>query len=416
MRKRSIIIAVPSESFRRVKTTFRRNIANAVENRWWAAYLPLFLRMNQAQTLSNHLPGTYKEELAWNAKSMFSGWRWLLHLVLWVVTGTLIQLTGLDGFDRPFSAYFLSLMACSAGFSYTFLLLIGPLCRFWKKLHPIFWGILIDTILWWAILFKIRAHYYHLHLHDIPEIFQQQPGLILGYSLGQMVMTAWCFFAAYYFIDLYDQQKGLNMYEAAMADKLKAELALLQQQINPHFLFNTLNNIYLLVLRQDQAAVAVISRLKSLLHYMLYDCTQEQVLLDDEIAFIKNYISLEQLRIRKTEATISFQAEGEIQGIKLAPLLLINFVENAFKHGVKGGVGHADVTIHLSVNDNQLLFEVHNTKQLLQDANALAVKSVGGIGNTNVARRLQILYPGKHELNVVETERSYTSRLRLVLA
>lgn len=372
--------------------------------------------MNQAQAISGQLPATYKEELVWNARAMFSRWRWSLHLMLWILVGTLIQLTGLDGFDRPFSAYFLSLMGCSAGFSYTFLLLISPLCRFWKKLHPIFWGIFIDVILWWAILFKIRAHYYHLNLHNVPGIFQQQPGLILGYSLGQMVMTAWCFFAAYYFIDLYDQQKGLNVYEDAMADKLKAELALLQQQINPHFLFNTLNNIYLLVLKQDQASAAVIGRLKALLHYMLYDCAQEQVLLDDEIAFLKNYISLEQLRIREKEATISFQIEGETQGIKLAPLLLINFVENAFKHGVKSGVGHTELAIHLSVTGNQLLFEVHNTKQLLQDVNALAVKSVGGIGNINVARRLQILYPGKHELDISETERAYTTRLRLALA
>lgn len=371
--------------------------------------------MNQAQTTAIHLPGTYREEIVWNANTMFSRWRWLLHLLLWIVVGVLAQLTRQDSFGRPSSTYFLAAMFCTIGFCYTFLLLIMPLCRFRKKLHPLFWGMFADVILWWAILFKIRAHYYHFNLHSIPEIFQQKPGLILGYSLGHMLIAGWSFFAAYYFIDLYEQQKGLSRYEGAMADKLKAELALLQQQINPHFLFNTLNNIYLLILKQEKASALVIGRLKLLLHYMLYDCTQEEVLLDEEIAFIKNYISLEKLRIREKEANIDFQVKGDTRGIKIAPLLLINFIENAFKHGVKGGVGHAEVNIELVVSGNKLLFDVTNSKQLLQDVNAHAVKSVGGIGNVNVARRLQLLYPEKHELQVSETDRTYRTHLEIIV-
>ncbi|WP_165836284.1 sensor histidine kinase [Taibaiella soli] len=368
------------------------------------------------QAIPFHMPATYKEEVARNFSAIFSRWRWVLHLLLWCVVGVLAQLTGQASFDHPFSVYFLTLMFCTIGFSYTFLLLVVPLCRFQKALHPVFWGMFADIVLWWVVLFVLRRRYYHFNLHDVPEIFQQQPALILGYSLGQMLIVGWSFFAIYYFIDLYDQQKGLNRYESAIADKLKAELALLQQQINPHFLFNTLNNIYLLVLKQDQASAAVIGRLKSLLDYMLNDCTQEQVLLDDEITFIKNYISLERLRIREKEATIDFQVKGNTSDIKIAPLLLINFVENAFKHGVKGGVGHANLDIELSVSGNKLEFIVRNSKQLLQDANTLSVKSVGGIGNVNVARRLQILYPGKHELNITETDREYISSLQLTIA
>lgn len=359
---------------------------------------------------------TLGKELGANLKAVFAQWRWLLHIAVWIILIVAVQTIGEFNFAKPFSGFFLSLVTCAAGFSYVFILLIVPLSYYFKRFWPIMAGVPINLFIWWAVLFIWRAHYYHIHAKGIPAIYIAKPGFILGYSLGQLIIMFWGFLACYYFIDLYYQQKNLTRYQNALTDKLKAELIFLQQQINPHFLFNTLNNIYLLLLKQNKDASIVINRLKALLQYMLNECTIDEVPLAGEVDFLKNYISLEQMRTHDREVNVDFVTDGDLNGKMIAPLLLINFVENAFKHGVKGGVGQASISILLKVDSNKLIFEVSNRKLLLQDTAQLAVKSASGIGIANVRRRLQILYPSRHELIITETNSTYNIHLNLTLA
>ena len=184
----------------------------------------------------------------------------------------------------------------------------------------------------------------------------------------------------------------------------QAELSFLRSQINPHFLFNSLNNIYALVYDLSPNALPAIAGLSELLRYMLYDAN-DFVPLEKELAYIEKYIGLQMLRFgHPVQAYL--QVNGAISGIKIAPLLLVPFIENAFKHGdlAQGGRGIEAV---LNAVDTKLYFYCFNTKGAGQ-------KDIGGgIGLTNIRRRLHLLYPGRHTLQINDTPHSFTVNLEL---
>ncbi len=140
----------------------------------------------------------------------------------------------------------------------------------------------------------------------------------------------------------------------------------MKTQINPHFLFNTLNNIYSLALRQSDDAPVIARQLKELSQYMLYDCTRDMVPLSGEVTFLNNYVSLEQLRNKQEDIDIRLDIKGETEGKQIAPLLLVNFIENAFKHGVKSGIDRAFVQINPFIMDDLLSMEVTNSRPRLR--------------------------------------------------
>jgi LytS/YehU family sensor histidine kinase len=223
------------------------------------------------------------------------------------------------------------------------------------------------------------------------------------------------YFSLYYFLDLYDQQKSLNKYRKVFTEKLEAETNFLKTQINPHFLFNTLNNIYSLTLSQSSDAAFITRQLKNLITYMLQDCTNDLVPLTGEIAFLKNYITLEQLRNKQEQIDIQLTIKGESGNKKIAPLLLINFVENAFKHGVKAGISNAFVKINLLIMGHVLALEIVNSKPEQIEDQQKSVKEDGGIGIQNVSRRLDILYPHRHKLRISESKKEYSVYLSIDL-
>ncbi|RMG29325.1 MAG: sensor histidine kinase [Bacteroidetes bacterium] len=197
-------------------------------------------------------------------------------------------------------------------------------------------------------------------------------------------------------------------------EKLEAELKFLKAQIHPHFLFNTLNNLYALTLKKSDHAPEVVLKLSGLVNYMLYYTRAEQVPLSKEIESIHNYIALEKIRYG-TGLDISFDIAGAVAGAHIAPMLLLPFVENSFKHGVSDEIQDKWITLNLRVEGQKLRFQIENSKS--PRLHTPAEKDyTGGIGLKNVRRRLELLYPKRHELRIIEEEHSYLVILNLELA
>jgi two-component system sensor histidine kinase AlgZ len=190
--------------------------------------------------------------------------------------------------------------------------------------------------------------------------------------------------------------------------KVRAELELLRAQLHPHFLFNTLNNLYSLVLERSEKAPDMLMRLSALLSYVLYECKASEVLLEKEIRILKDYIALEQERYG-SRLEVSMNFSGDIIGRMVAPMLFQPFVENAFKHGTAEQLGRVWMSIELSVEKERLFFRVINS---MDGRNAFAAPA-GGIGINNVRRRLELLYPGRHSLEVDTGEEVFIVSMNL---
>lgn len=199
-------------------------------------------------------------------------------------------------------------------------------------------------------------------------------------------------------------------YQQIEREKLQTELQLLKNQIHPHFLFNTLNNLYALTLHKSDHSPAVVLKLSELLSYMLYDCNASEVLLRKEIEFMQNYIGLEQLRYGD-RLDMSVTISGDYEQKLIAPLLLVPFLENAFKHGTSEQLEQAWMHVDLSVQDTTLKFKVINSRE----ASPPDVPDVGGIGLQNVKKRLQLLYANRHELRLVAEDETFMVTLTLEL-
>lgn len=205
------------------------------------------------------------------------------------------------------------------------------------------------------------------------------------------------------------QQEKINL----QTQTIQSELRFLKSQINPHFLFNTLNNLYALTLKKSDKAPEIVLKLSEIMRYMLYECNEKQVLLSKEVQYIHNYLDLERLRQPKG-ADIQFATEGHISDQMVAPLLFVPFLENSFKHGLNHHVqGGGFVRLRLSVHEQDLEFFIENSKaeRLPRQEHPRS----GGIGLTNVRQRLNILYPDKHTLTVDDEPHRYAATLLLQL-
>jgi len=193
--------------------------------------------------------------------------------------------------------------------------------------------------------------------------------------------------------------------QALIREKQSAELKALKTQINPHFIFNTLNNIYSLVYQNSEKALPAIEELSQLLRYSTKDLEKDFIPLEKEIGYLESLIELEKLRIKNPELLI-IHKKINFPTLNISPMLLVPFVENAFKHGDFNGKGF---TLKISDDHQRLHFYLQNFKKLKSK------DSVSGIGIGNVKKRLEILYPNQHELNITETETDFTVDLKIDL-
>ena len=201
---------------------------------------------------------------------------------------------------------------------------------------------------------------------------------------------------------LYEQWKWLQQLKAG---KAQAELALLRTQINPHFFFNTLNNLYALTIKNSKQAPEVILKLSDMMRYTIYEGEREMVKLSDEISYLKNYIDLHKIRYQKS-VEIIFNHPTETN-TSIAPLLYIILLENAFKHGIETLTESAYIHIDLFEKNEWICFEIENNF----DSNEISVSN--GIGLQNLNKRLSLLYKEQHAIHVEKTANTYKTTLKI---
>lgn len=196
-------------------------------------------------------------------------------------------------------------------------------------------------------------------------------------------------------------------------EKLETELKFLKYQFNPHFLFNSINSIFFLIHKNPGMASASLAKFSELLRYQLYECNDHQIPLAKELTYLENFIELEKLR-QNNNVHVSFEADDTLPGhLGIAPFILMTFVENAFKH-VSKDAGYSNwIGIKLSLTNNQLDFYVANSTSNEPETEAV---NYGGIGLKNVKRRLDLIYPELHKLEIQNTDNRFEIHLQLTLA
>jgi hypothetical protein len=189
--------------------------------------------------------------------------------------------------------------------------------------------------------------------------------------------------------------------------KLKSELSFLKAQINPHFLFNTLNSIYALTIKKSDSAPESVTKLSSIMRYVITDAAHDLVSLDKEIAYVSAYVDLERLRLTP-KVKLDYTVEGNTARKQIAPLIFIPLIENAFKYGVSTSEP-GEIGLRLSISGDMLELHIHNLKVRPDKVNS------NGLGIDNVKRRLGLLYPGRHELTINDGEKLFSVKLAMRL-
>lgn len=255
---------------------------------------------------------------------------------------------------------------------------------------------LLSLILCWATASTLLLHHAYYGAGslfptgdivetDVSNLFT---AIVIGF--GTLAVSMPAFFSVNWFV----QQEQLNVLEN---ERLQSELALLKSQINPHFFFNTLNNLYALALDQSVNTPAVILRLSDLMRYTIYEGNSAFVPLELESKCLEDYLALQRIRLHR-EADIRMVQELRDPNIPVVPLLFLSFVENAFKHGVDTLSTKPFVHIELRTNDNYIHFLMENNYDPLER------QAGAGTGIENSRRRMQLLYPGKHTLSITDQD------------
>ena len=339
--------------------------------------------------------------------------RWLRHGLFWAVrTGlmTALFLFGLHSTTDWRVALRDSLILLPPLLLLTYSLLYGVLPWLGRAGYQgRFWGLLAAwLVLGLALTFAHRYYVFVPSHHGVPSPFSDY---YIVYATGAhmpvllTVGVAAC-------LRVFRQQQQLERGNAQLAqENFRAELQLLRAQIHPHFLFNTLNNLYALTLKQSAQAPVVVERLTGLLHFVVEQSNAPRVTLHDEVALLRNYLALEQLRYG-TRLTLEFRTDGLAPAATIAPLLLLPLVENAFKHGAAEQVGAAHIRIGLAVAAGWFTCVVENSR----NAGPAPAGTPTGIGLQNVRQRLQLLYPGRHRFTLTADAATFTVHLALQLS
>lgn len=285
----------------------------------------------------------------------------------------------------------------------------------------------VGVFIYFIILFYINMYVL------VPKFLFRNRNIAYCLSvIGILVVVAFCG----YFINPFNKEHGLNiplfsfltalllaasssikLFQKGMMDKQLiyeleqsksyAELEQLKNQINPHFLFNMLNNANVLTKKDPDKASQVLMKLSDLLRYQLYDSARDKVLLTSDIHFLENFLNLEKVRRDSFDFLIS--KEGDLSGVQIPPLLFISFVENAVKHN-NDVTKSSYVNLYFDVRNDELFFKCINSKPMLKSVN-----NAGGLGLANVKRRLELLFPATHHLNIEDDPETYCVTLSIKL-
>src|ERR1700761_7200980 len=318
-------------------------------------------------------------------------WKIFWHIFFWLSLISLFVFLAEDETHLDYACFaviFLLYPAINIGLFYLNLLVFIP--NFLdKKRYSLYTSIIVIAI----IVFGLGK--YGIGLEFKSYILMHEKGHVTGFwqyfigtvftSLTFVILSTGLKFATDWFNNERIQRDLENQ-------RLTAELSFLKSQINPHFLFNSLNSIYSLAYQRSETTPEAILKLSEIMRYMLYECNDNKVALSKELQYLQNYIDLQKIRFAN-KAYIDFKVVGQVTNQQIVPLLLIAFIENAFKHGIANDDA-SPIQLLIEVDDAHLHFYIQNKKH---NNNR---DSVGGIGLINVQRRLNLLYPGKFNLDV----------------
>jgi len=256
-----------------------------------------------------------------------------------------------------------------------------------------------------------------------PFILKDRPSYMFVVPMAFMQLSLVAVTSALHFMrdNLRLQQEALSVKDLE-SRQLKAELDSLKAQVNPHFLFNSLNNIYSHSLLESPQTPELILKLSGLLNYIIYECQDEQVRLEKEMEFISNYIALERVRIDES-VQVDLKVDVSDMSLMIAPLLFVPLIENAFKHGVNISSAQPFIDIQIKEDKGELHFTCTNLRDNYDEEEKHAgsvesvgsVGSVGGIGLENVRKRLDLIYPGKHQFEIKDDGTQFSVELRITV-
>jgi len=332
--------------------------------------------------------------------------RVLFHIVLWVAYAAVEFVANLPHYSDPKellrqTLFFLPVIA-GPFYLVAYVLVPRLLWRerkwlFWASCAVVFVLVLVIRMKWSDWYWSMQhGRPFHMPLSKISKnLFRDYA--VIGFAVSLKVIRDW--------------YKKDRLAAALQVEKRDAELQFLRAQIHPHFLFNTLNNLYGLALQKSPHTPDGILRLSGLLDFILYECNAERIPLEKEIKLIGDYIELERLRFG-SRLHLEFVHDNPPDSILIAPLLLLPFVENAFKHGASATNEPVAIRIRLQVPHNRLFFQVENSKPGKQIARENGSK---GIGLRNVETRLHLLYPGRYHLEKINGDDLFVAALTIDL-
>ena len=334
-----------------------------------------------------------------------------LHLLFWfVVWFFFYNFFSVGSSNSNFIFWFSTILSTIAIVSsYVFIYHLIPNFLITKKhkqfaLYSFYAGVFIVCAVLMTVVFGF-VFFYNLEFQKMPGLTKNS-GVILVCVLLIITLTSGFKVWKQHFKSLEEKKTIENKFLQTQLQLKEQELKFLKMQIHPHFLFNTLNTLYGFALKKSEEAPEMILKLSNLLDYILYQVDKPLVLLIDEINHIKNYIALEKLRFQEG-LNIDFQIDIANQDLKIAPMLLLPFVENAFKHGTQIN-DVLKIDINIKTTADFLYFEIINLAKESE-------KSSKGIGLENIKKRLEMLYVNKYDLEILKEEYTYKVNLKIAV-
>lgn len=345
--------------------------------------------------------------------------RIVCHVMMWVIFTFLLQMNFLLDYNFPLAitfAFVARSLICNAIIFYLFFYFILPNTLFKNKVVLTILSLPICLVLWIILnhycliligkYFTIESPYLKGVIENQNASFLQiislknilKEAILVFYSISPFFFIKIVFDIIRFYSKWFKSEKKTVQLEV---EKLNLERDFLKAQLNPHFLFNTLNNLYGLSLRSDDQTPERIMQLSEMMRYTLYESNAEKVPLTKELSYLRNYVLMEKMRYKNNKDIELAIDDAQVDNQLIAPLITFTFIENAFKYGLKSK-NEGFLKINISVADNVFYFSVLNDKK-----EKMRQKEFGGIGQQNVRKRLQLLYPGKHELKIEDRDKSF---------
>jgi len=340
-----------------------------------------------------------------NAGKIFYKYR-LEHVIFWIITIVFFIYSRIDLIERGgWSQFLLEIFIRNAlliFICYANILWLIPRLFQTKKYVP-FVGFVFLLLIFYACSKSLHDAYLNEHLiKGVKKSFLQNAYYNFSIALFYVCITMGLELSKEWFIQRDYLQK-------IKIENLNSEINYLKAQINPHFLFNSLNTLYVQIDQKNVEAKKTLEKISEMLRYQLYECNNETISMEKELEYIGNYIEIQKLR-RENNCEINYFYDEKIKSSRVAPLLLIPFVENAFKHLSNFNDRANIVRVNVKKENGNMLCTVYNTS-----SNSIN-KNYEGIGLKNVKRRLELLYPDKHQLQIDQQDHSFEVKLSITLS